>query len=302
MVDRMSVLYRSLARRLAGLLMLGVSLGAGAATADEAAVKRGEYIFNAADCVGCHTDVKGKGKRLAGGRPLATPFGTFYSPNITPDPATGIGKWSLADFRRALRQGIAPAGHYYYPVFPFPAFTGMSDADIEDLYAYIMAQEPVVQPDKPHDLKFPFGWRFTLFGWRLLYFSEGPLEPVAGKDAAWNRGRYLATAVAHCPECHTPRNFLGGLKNSVAYSGDPHGPDNQKTPNITSDPATGIGKWSIEDIVTLLKDGQTPDMDFVGSGMAEVVKGLEKLRPEDLKAIALYLKSQPPVSTPKKGS
>src|SRR5262245_28463632 len=131
MVDGMSVLHRSFARRLAGLLMLGVSLGAGAAAADEAAVKRGEYIFNAADCVGCHTDAKGKGMRLAGGRPLATPFGTFYSPNITPDPATGIGKWSLSDFRRALRQGIAPEGHYYYPVFPFPAFTGMSDADIE---------------------------------------------------------------------------------------------------------------------------------------------------------------------------
>jgi len=153
---------------LAGPLLLWMG---GIAAADEAAVKRGEYIFNAADCVGCHTDVKGKGKRLAGGRPLATPFGTFYSPNITPDPATGIGKWSLADFRRALRQGIAPEGHYYYPVFPFPAFTGMSDADIEDLYAYLIAQEPVVQPDKPHDLKFPFGWRFTLLGWRLLYFS-----------------------------------------------------------------------------------------------------------------------------------
>jgi len=109
-------------------------------------------------------------------------------------------------------------------------------------------------------------------------------------------------AAAHCGECHTPRNLLGGLKNSVAFSGDPHGPDNQKTPNITPDSATGIGKWSLDDVVTLLRDGQTPDMDFVGSGMGEVVKGLGRLRPEDLKAIAVYLKSQPPVSTPRKGS
>ncbi|MBV9522339.1 MAG: c-type cytochrome [Alphaproteobacteria bacterium] len=269
--------------------------------ADEAAVQRGQYVFDAADCVGCHTDAKGNGKRLAGGRALATPFGTFYSPNITPDKQNGIGNWTFADFQRALRHGTSRSGAYFYPVFPFPAFTGMSDQDLGDLYAYIMAQEPVAQPNKPHEVKFPFGWRFSLLGWRLMFFKEGPLEPVAGKDAEWNRGAYLVNAVAHCGECHTPRNFLGGLKTSRALAGNPEGPDGQKAPNITPDMETGIGKWSTDDIVTLLKDGITPSGDVVGSGMGEVVRGTGKLSDADLKAIAAYLKSLPPVASPKKG-
>ncbi|HZS85036.1 MAG TPA: cytochrome c [Stellaceae bacterium] len=264
-------------------------------------MKRGQYIFEVADCAGCHTDVKNKGKPLAGGRALPTPFGTFFTPNITPDKEHGIGGWSLADFKRALRQGISPSGFYYYPAFPYPSFTGMSDGDIADLYAYLMAQPPVAAPSKPHDLKFPFSFRFTLLGWRLLYFSEGPLRPVAGKDAAWNRGDYLVNAVAHCGECHTPRNFLGGLQQSRAFSGNPQGPDGQKAPNITPDPQTGIGKWSDDDIATLLKDGLTPAGDVVGSGMAEVVKGTGKLSEGDLHALIVYLKSLPPIATPKKG-
>jgi mono/diheme cytochrome c family protein len=295
-----SIMRRGKGVRSAAFGALALLLpGLAAAAPDEAAIKRGETVFNAADCVGCHTDVKGGGKRLAGGRPLATPFGTFFSPNITPDKETGIGSWSLADFRRALREGKAPQGYYYFPVFPFPSFTGMSDQDVADLYAYLQAQEAVAQPAKPHAVKPPFGWRFTLFGWRLLFFKEGPLSPVPTKDAVWNRGAYLVNAVVHCPECHTPRNLLGGLRNSRALSGNPEGPDGQKTPNITPDPETGIGRWSEAEIVELLKTGTTPSFDTVGSGMGEVVKSTGLLPEADLKAIATYLKSLAPIVTAK---
>jgi mono/diheme cytochrome c family protein len=284
-------------------LALAVAIGVWAPSASRAAeddaVKRGESVFNTADCVGCHTDAKNHGQRLAGGRPLATPVGTFYPPNITPDKEHGIGKWSLADFKRALRQGMAPEGFYYYPVFPYTSFTGMSDQDIADLYAYLMAQPAIAEPNKRHEVTFPFGWRPLLAGWRSLFFTEGPIEPVAGRDAEWNRGRYLSSAVAHCGECHTPRNFLGGMETNRLFAGNPNGPDGQRAPNITPDPDSGIGKWSLDDVTTLLKSGQTPDFDFVGSGMSEVVNGTKTLSDADLKAIAVYLKSVPAIFTPK---
>lgn len=270
-------------------------LGPTAAVADDAAVQRGAYIFAAADCTGCHTDAKNGGKPLAGGRALATPFGTFYGPNITPDPKTGTGDWTEAQFHRALREGINEHGRYMFPVFPFTSFTGITDADISDLWAFLRTEPPVEQRNKRHDLTPPFGFRFTLVFWRLLFFRPGPLPPDPAHDAEWNRGNYLANAIAHCGECHTPRNFLGGLKTSQAYAGNPAGPDGQKAPNITPDPAKGIGKWSVADVETLLKTGQTPNFDFVGSGMAEVVKGTSQLTDADRHAIAVYLKTLKPV-------
>ncbi len=279
----------------AGLFLVSLLAGTAARAADQAAIARGAYIFNAADCVSCHTDKKNKGAPLAGGRALATPFGTFYSPNITPDTATGIGKWTLDDFRRALRNGRDDDGDFLFPVFPYPSFTGMSDVDIADLYAYLMAQPPVVRPNTPHQVKFPFGWRPLLFGWRMLFFREGPLAPVAGQSAEWNRGRYLAEAVVHCEECHTPRNFLGALDHAHAFAGNPQGPDRQKAPNITPNDATGIGKWGIADIGTVLLTGKTPDLDSLGSGMFDVVGGTSQLAKEDRHAIAVYLKSLPPL-------
>jgi mono/diheme cytochrome c family protein len=283
---------------LIAVLPIAVASSAGAAT-DEAAVQRGAYIFDAADCVGCHTDAKNDGKRLAGGRPLATPFGTFYSPNITPDKNTGLGKWSIEDFRRALREGISGHGIYYFPVFPYPAFSGMTDQDVDDLWAYLQTQEPVAQASKSHEIRFPFRFRRLQMAWRALFFTPGPLQPVPGKGDEWNRGNYLANAVAHCGECHTPRNLLGGLEQGRAYSGNPTGPDNLKAPNITPDPETGIGKWSTKDITEVLKTGQLPDFDFVGSAMGEVVKGTGKLTDADRQAIAVYVKSLPPIATPK---
>ena len=282
----------------AALLLATASL----ARADDEAIKRGAYIFAAADCVSCHTDVKHGGKPLAGGRALATPFGTFYGPNITPDSATGIGSWSEADFRRALRYGVGPGATQLFPVFPFASFTGMTDRDIGDLYAYLKAQPPVVRPDTPHDVSFPFNIRWGVMGWRALFFAPGPLRPDPKHDAVWNRGDYLANAVVHCGECHTPRNFMGAMEESLAYSGNPLGPDGQKAPNITQDPEHGIGKWSIADIERVLESGQTPGFDSVGSGMAEVVKGTSQLTPEDRHAVAVYIKSLPPIASDGSGS
>jgi mono/diheme cytochrome c family protein len=290
----------AVARCIAAALVASAIGAAPALAADGAAVERGAALFAAAGCVACHTDAKNAGKPLAGGRPLVTPFGTFFGPNITPDPQHGVGAWSEAEFRRALREGIGGDGEYLFPVFPFTSFTGMSDQDVGDLYAYLMTQPPADTPEKAHAVGPPFGWRSTLFFWRLLFFTPGPLAPVPGQSAEWNRGRYLAEAVAHCEECHTPRNFMGALQRDHAYAGNPHGPDGQKAPNITSDAATGIGKWNLEDVETVLKTGQTPDFDYVGSGMAEVVKGTGQLSDADRHAIALYVKSLPPLpATPK---
>jgi len=286
---------------LAALALPAILVALPAYAADDAAVARGAYIFAAADCAACHTDAKNHGAPLAGGRALVTPFGTFYTPNITPDPVHGIGKWSLADFRRALRDGEGRDGGYLYPVFPFAAYSRMSDGDIADLYAYLMAQKPDPAPNKFDAIRFPFGFRPLLVGWRLLYFKETPLSLIVGKSAEWNRGRYLAEAVVHCQECHTPRDALGGLEPSHAYAGNPNGPDGLRSPNITPDNDTGIGQWSVADIAKLLKTGETPDFDTVGKQMGEVVKGTTTLIDSDRQAIAVYLKSLPPLhATPRK--
>jgi mono/diheme cytochrome c family protein len=267
------------------------------AAADDAAAKRGEYLFAAADCASCHTDAKHKGAPLAGGPPLTTPFGIFYGPNITPDPTYGIGTWSEADFRRALRSGVGHDGSYLYPVFPYPSFTHLTDRDIGDIYAYLRTVKPVARPSQASEIEPPFGWRFLLFFWRALYFREGPLPPAPGKNVEWLRGRYLAEAVGHCQECHTPRDLLGALEDSAAYSGNPDGPDKQDAPNITPDPSSAIATWSVDDVTQLLTDGQTPDFDYVGSGMAQVVKGTGALTKADRRAIAVYVKSLPPIRT-----
>lgn len=265
-----------------------------ARAADDTAIARGAYIFAVADCATCHTDVKNHGAPLAGGRALVTEFGTFYTPNITPDPVNGIGRWSLADFRRALRDGKRRDGQYLYPVFPFTSYTGMSDSDIAALYAYLMTQKPDPTPNKPDEIEFPFRFRPLLVVWRMLYFTPGPLPPVADKNPEWNRGHYLSEAVVHCQECHTPRNFLGALEADHAYAGNPNGPDGMRSPNITPDNDTGIGQWSEANIATVLKTGQTPDADTVIRQMSEVTKGTFALTDSDRQAIAVYLKSLPP--------
>lgn len=271
-----------------------LALSPAARASDQAAVARGKYLYTAAGCGSCHGGA-GYDSAPSGGLGLDTPFGLFRVPNITPDRTDGIGAWSLGDFHRAIRDGIGPDGRYLYPVFPYPSFTRMSDGDIADLYAYLMSLPPSAVMNKPHEAKPPFGWRDLLVVWRALFFTSGPIahDPVRGEE--WNRGNYLVHAVAHCEECHTPRNVLGAVRPGLAFSGNIGGPDGQNAPNITPDPATGIGEWSLDEIETLLKTGMTPDSDFVGSGMRAVVRGTSQLTDSDRHAIAVYLKSVTPV-------
>jgi mono/diheme cytochrome c family protein len=264
--------------------------------ADAATIERGAYIFAVAGCAACHTDKKNKGALLAGGRALETPFGTFYAPNITPDPTYGIGNWTDADFTRALREGLRPDGAHLFPVFPYPAFTSMTDRDMLDLKAYIFSLPPIAQASRPQDISFPFSWRWLQTFWRWLNFTPGPYAPDPGKSAAWNRGAYLAQGLAHCGECHTPRDFLGGLESDVAFSGNPTGPDRMKIPNITPDKATGIGSWSHNQVVTFLDTGLLPNGDVVGSAMGEVIaNSTSKMTAADRQAVATYLESLPPI-------
>jgi mono/diheme cytochrome c family protein len=264
------------------------------ASPDADAVKRGEYLADAANCVGCHTDKKHGGQPFAGGGEVPTPFGIYYSRNITPDPKYGIGAWTDQDFLRALRQGISPSGAHYFPAFPFPSFTGMTDRDILDIRAYLLTQKPAAVANKPHAVPFPYDVRSTMVLWRLLYFNQGPLAPDPSKSPEWNRGRYLVSAVAHCGECHTPRNFLGASEKGRSFAGAQLSGANAKwAPNITPDAEHGIGKWSLDEIATVLKLGTTPDGSVVESPMSEVVEGTSKLTDADRAAIAVYLKSVP---------
>ena len=273
--------------------------GAPAHAAGPGNAARGAVIFAAGDCVGCHTDAKAKTAPLSGGAPMPTDFGVFYAPNITSDKGHGLGSWTEAEFKRAMREGKGKDGEFLYPVFPYPAFSGMSDQDISDLWAYMKTIPASNRASKAHETKFPFGMRPLLLGWRVMFFHKGPLEPVAGKSAEWNRGRYLAEAVAHCGECHSPRNALGGIDDKNAYAGNPKGPDNQNAPNITPH-KDGIPSWGVAEIEEILNSGGKPDGDYVGGGMGLVVEGTAKLSAADRKAIAVYIKSLPPKASPPK--
>ena len=260
------------------------------------AAARGAYVFRAAGGCSCHTDVERKGAYLAGGRPLKTPFGVFYSPNITPDAETGIGGWSAADFRRAMREGIAPDGSHYFPVFPYTSFTKASDPDIDDLWAYLGSVPAVRQANREHEVSAPFGWRFTVGPWKLLYFEEGRWRPDPGKSARWNRGAYLANALAHCGECHTPRDAMGGTDETLRYAGAKDGPEGEPAPNITPHAATGIGRWNAGDVAKLLKTGLKPDFDNVQGVMAEAIDhGYSQINDADRAAIAEYVLSLPAI-------
>ena len=258
---------------------------------------RGEYVLAMGGCVACHTDEKGGGAFLAGGRALATPFGTFHSPNITPDPETGIGGWTTGEFVRAMKEGLSPDGLHYYPSFPFPSYARMTEQDVVDLKAYLDTVEPVNAPFKGHDLGFPFNIRQSLGAWKLLFFDDTAFEPDPEKSESWNRGAYLVRGPGHCGECHTPRNLLGGPDDGRYLAGNPVGAEGKATPNITPH-ETGIGDWSAVDITFALESGLTPDYDSFGGGMGEVVDdATSKLTKEDREAIAEYLQSLPPVES-----
>ena len=267
------------------MVLLVVAVSRGAAAQD--IVARGAYLLRAAGCVSCHT-VPG-GVALAGGRAMSTPFGTFYTPNITPDRETGIGGWTDADFLRALREGVRPDGARYFPVFPYPSFTGISDEDGLAIKAYLFSLTPVRSVNRAHDVRFPFSWRLLQRGWRMMFFAPGPYK-------AGDRGGYLVTSLSHCGECHTPRNLLGAQRRSLWLSGTRDGPDGQVVPNITPDVATGIGGWDRADIAEVLRSGRTPEGSRVKGAMREAVAdGLQDLTDADRDAIARYLLAQPAI-------
>jgi mono/diheme cytochrome c family protein len=281
-------------------MMLWLAVATAPAGAADDVWQQGEYMFRAAGCTGCHSDEENKGAPLAGGRALQSPFGIFYTSNITPDPDTGIGRWSEADFLRALREGISPQGEHYYPAFPYTSYTQLTDADLRAIWKYLMSRQAVQQANKPHELPWYLRWRATLRIWKLMFFKPGSYESQADQATTWNRGAYLVNAVAHCGECHTPRNLLGGFKQSQHLAGNPHGVDDAKAPNITLDRKTGIGKWSENDLVYYLETGATPDGDYAGDAMAEVIdNSTSHLTQDDRRAIAVYIKSLPAVETKK---
>ncbi len=266
------------------------------AGAAEDPVARGKYLARAGLCIACHTDFKNKGAELAGGYAIKVPFGVIYSTNITPDPETGIGGWSDEEFLRAMRQGIGRRGQHLFPAFPYTSFTRMTDEDILALKAYLSTVKPVRRENSEPELTVPFNWRFLLAGWKWRYFEEGSWTPDPDKPAQWNRGAYLVQAVTHCAECHSPRDWAGGLQRELLMAGAADGPEGETAPNITAHNKTGVGDWSVEDMAELLKSSYKPDGDNVQGLMERVIiHGYEHMTDEDLTAIAVYLRSLPAI-------
>jgi mono/diheme cytochrome c family protein len=264
------------------------------AEAVEGDAARGAYIAKAAGCVGCHTEATDKAVRFAGGRALKTPFGTFYGPNITPHPENGIGRWTEADFVRALRRGERPDGSNHFPAFPYPSFTGMTDQDMRDLWAYLRTVPPSSRANQAHDLRFPYSLRPLVSVWKALFFTSGPLASDPALNTVQNRGRYLVRALGHCGECHTPRNFLGASMRDRELAGG-KGPEDKRIPNIT--PAR-LKSWTDADFKNFLLTGETPDNDTASESMAEVIRETtSQLTPEDLDALIAYLRALPAIAS-----
>jgi len=297
------VIAVSIALLLAALTALGFGCAgepeSGQAGTDGGDADRGRSVFVATGGCTCHTNYPGEGDaapELAGGRPMETPFGVYYSSNITPDAETGLGGWSDADFVRAMREGLSPKGEHYFPTFPYTSFTGLSEQDLVDLKAYLDSLPAVQRENKAPEAMIPFRWRWTLGGWKAMNFESRRIEPDPSQGEEWNRGRYLVLAAAHCGECHTPRTLSGGLDRSRRLAGSAEGPEGELAPNITPDDRTGIGRWTIPDMIWYLQMGLKPDGDDTQGLMAEVIRhGYSHLPRLDLKAIAVYLESIPAI-------
>ena len=257
----------------------------------------GKTMFFAGGCASCHaTPDQDDKSRLGGGFGLKSPFGTFYAPNISPDPKDGIGQWSDADFVTAMVKGTSPDGEHLFPAFPYTSYQRMNPDDMRDLFAYLKTLPAVEAQSKPHDVPFPFNVRRALGGWKLLFLDGKPFQSDPAKSAAWNRGAYLVNGPGHCAECHSPRNFLGGIIASQRFAGGPDPSGDGWIPNITQQE---LHDWSEKDIADMLETGMTPD-DKVSGAMAEVVRNTAQLSAEDRAAIATYIKSLPPVEGPKR--
>lgn len=274
------------------LAILGVAASQGLRAEGPIPAAQGEYLFHAAGCQGCHTPEGGP--LLAGGRPLRTPFGTFYPPNITPDRETGIGAWELEDFIRAVREGTSPEGVPYYPAFPYTSYRHVRAEDAAAIFAYLKAQPPVRRENRPHELVWWARWRWSMRPWHRLFLEDEQRRPL--DDPELERGRYLVDALGHCGECHTPRGSFGQLDSGRYLAGATLLPEGDTAPNLTPDRDTGLGKWSEDDIEYLLETGELPDGDYVGGPMAEVVDNVTAhLTPGDRRAIARWLRIIPAI-------
>jgi mono/diheme cytochrome c family protein len=256
---------------------------------DHALVAKGEYLAKAGDCIACHTNPGGA--LFAGGRALPTPFGTIYSSNVTPDPTTGIGKWTADDFYKTMHEGRFPDGGLLYPVMPYASYTKVTRADSDAIFAYLRSVPAVNHPNREHDLQFPYDNRQLILGWRTLYFNEGEYQPDTTKSAEWNRGAYLVGGLGHCAMCHSPINALGGTPESKAFQGGLIPMQNWYAPSLTSNKEAGLGEWNIDEIVGLLRNGVSHRGAVYGP-MAEVTfNSLQYLNDTDVRAMAIYLKS-----------
>ncbi|MCP4490822.1 MAG: cytochrome c [Gammaproteobacteria bacterium] len=258
------------------------------ANADDEPASRGEYLFNLGGCASCHT-VK-HGKPLTGGLAMHTKFGTFYTPNITPDSTTGIGSWDNEDFIQAMTDGKSPNDQHYYPSFPYTSYSKMTRQDLIELKCYLDIQPAFSQTNKPHDLKFPFSLRPLLTIWKLLNFTRSTHQLNTDKSEKWNRGAYIVNGPGHCVECHTPRNWMGGLNSDRLLAGNPDGLEGESVPGLTKAKGNRISLWTYEDIQFSLQFGMVPDGDFLGGSMGHVIENTtSKLYEYDLQAITVYL-------------
>jgi mono/diheme cytochrome c family protein len=256
----------------------------------------GKIMFHAGGCNSCHATPDAEDKtKLAGGMELKSPYGSFYPPNISPDPHDGIGGWSEADFVTAMWKGVSPAGHHYFPAFPYASYQHMRLADVRDLFAYLKTLPAVQGRARDHDLTFPYNIRRMVGGWKLLYLDGRPFTPDPNQPAQWNRGAYLVNGPGHCAECHSPRDALGGVVEAQRFSGAPNPDGEGWIPNITQ---AGIGNYSVGEIEEILTTGQMPE-DSVGGSMVAVVRNTAQLSQEDRRAMAVFIKSLPPVEGPK---
>lgn len=274
----------------AASLLMAVAPPAFAQDADQ--IARGEYIATASDCVACHTAPGGAA--MAGGLPLATPIGSVMATNITPSKENGIGNYTLEQFDAAVRRGVRADGAHLYPAMPYTAYAQLTDEDVADLYAYFMEGVAPVETRPPATkLPFPFNIRLSMAAWNLLFLDTEPFAPDPAQSEEWNRGAYLVRGATHCSTCHTPRNLFMAESTSRELAGAGITP--WHAPNITSDANSGVGGWSVEELVAYLRDGRTDKSQAAGPMAEAIDHSLRHLTDADLKAIAVYVKSVPAV-------
>jgi mono/diheme cytochrome c family protein len=260
---------------------------------------RGEAVFWAGGCAGCHAAADAAGEdrlKLGGGLQLKSPYGTFSVPNISPDPEDGLGAWSAADFANAMQRGVTPDERHLYPSFPYASYIRMTPGDVADLWAFLGTLPPVAGRAPPHDLGFPYGIRRGIGLWKLAFLTDAPAVEIDVSDPLVARGQYLVEGPGHCGECHTPRNAAGAMDTARWLGGAPSPDGEGRIPNTT--PGGDLADWSPGDIAYYLETGFTPEFDSVGGAMVEVQESLAMLPPDDRAAIAAYLKAVPPVTPP----